>query len=506
MSGPKVIRLNKAELAVRREESRRLCTSALSSLERLLARHQSTVLRLQHLGSNPLRSPVDISKVSKQATTLLRQGTGAGAVQLVSRLSMKLEQDIKDCELQYQVAVEDLLRRARHLNNQRRSLASKFTDLTAGAKAVAASDLPDKERKALEDTVQALASAINLPAEFHLELTTDSIERLGEAEDSLAAALKTFNEVRIKIGKAVDEAYARTVIRKLTATSLTPKRLKEYLEDKRPRATEKEDNGIERKLDDLLVKIACLQDTGAWNDIQRRMQLIASEQSPGRRRLLYEDLVLESSMHISRLKRVKIWREKIEALIDGAAGFGGPVTPIVEELRFLHRAGSLQPLGDLEQRLKVALAAEKKHRDREMKRKAVLESLRELGYDLHEGMETAITRGGKLVVQKRGDDEYAVAMAADDDLTLLQTEMIRFGEADDSLQQRLRDKEREESWCGDHSELLRKLAAKGLSADFKLKMKPGERSVRVEEVERQAHGRVATGKTNSRTEKTGGQG
>jgi hypothetical protein len=95
-------------------------------------------------------------------------------------------------------------------------------------------------------------------------------------------------------------------------------------------------------------------------------------------------------------------------------------------------------------------------------------------------METAMQTAGRIVVQRDGETEYAVEMVVNADLSLVQTAMIRFGEAGDMTeQQRLRDKEKEESWCQNHAEMREKLAEHSLSATMKLHLQPGEFPVRV---------------------------
>ena len=46
-------------------------------------------------------------------------------------------------------------------------------------------------------------------------------------------------------------------------------------------------------------------------------------------------------------------------------------------------------------------------------------------------------------------------------------------------QQWLRDMEKEESWCQDHTQMREQLAQQGLKATLKMHLKPGEHPVRV---------------------------
>jgi TPP-dependent pyruvate/acetoin dehydrogenase alpha subunit len=118
---------------------------------------------------------------------------------------------------------------------------------------------------------------------------------------------------------------------------------------------------------------------------------------------------------------------------------------------------------------------------REEKRRAVIGSLSAIGYDVIEGtMETAMVQGGKILLHKPGESEYAVEVAVDRDLSLVQTALVRFAASNEaSAQQKLRDEEREVSWCGDHARLREELKQRGLASNFKLRIPAGQEPVRV---------------------------
>src|SRR5205085_3974954 len=81
---------------------------------------------------------------------------------------------------------------------------------------------------------------------------------------------------------------------------------------------------------------------------------------------------------------------------------------------------------------------------------------------------------------KPGDSEYAIEMVGNTDLSLVQTSMVRYAESGEaSRAQKLRDIEREEEWCQDHSKLRERLAQRGLDARFKLKLPTGAHPVKI---------------------------
>ena len=91
-----------------------------------------------------------------------------------------------------------------------------------------------------------------------------------------------------------------------------------------------------------------------------------------------------------------------------------------------------------------------------------------------------MVQGGKILMHKPGESEYAVEVVVDRDLSLVQTALVRFAASNEaSAQQKLRDEEREVSWCGDHARLREELKQRGLASNFKLKIPAGQEPVRV---------------------------
>ena len=128
-----------------------------------------------------------------------------------------------------------------------------------------------------------------------------------------------------------------------------------------------------------------------------------------------------------------------------------------------------------------AIAAEDQRRLADERRQAILESLAAIGYEIDgTPMETAVVRAGKLVIRKPGNAEYAVEMGVNPEFSLLQTAMVRHADnADLTEQQRLRDCEQEESWCGDRARLREELARHGFNSAFKLRLPSGQHPLRV---------------------------
>jgi hypothetical protein len=165
--------------------------------------------------------------------------------------------------------------------------------------------------------------------------------------------------------------------------------------------------------------------------------------------LALEDLAEKSSMEAD------IWRRKLqEALAESVliSGADGLLIAVREWV-----------------------AAENRREDAEAQRVAVLGALVELGYEVREGMATAWTEDGRVVVHKPGESVYGVEVSAPSVGNALQVRVVAKGEVSRSKQ---RDKEVEETWCGEFSRLRALLAEEGFSTELKQAHAPGELAIK----------------------------
>ncbi|MBI2924312.1 MAG: hypothetical protein HYY24_01255 [Verrucomicrobia bacterium] len=288
---------------------------------------------------------------------------------------------------------------------------------------------------------------------------------------------------RQRVEAEVNRVHAELLTARLGANLKPPKRLEDVLKENSGAAlSAAADPEVLAKLDRVLAEASILHGTGGWGTLLAKAETIRQEKDSTRRRMLYEALLLECGALLKTLREVERWQSEIDKLIDGAAHLKGTaVDGLVVELEALRRAGRVTDLSRLSARLKSVIAAEEKRLEREQKRRAVLESLAELGYEVEEGaMATALVAGGKLVVRKPAEDEYAVEVVANSECSAVQTRVIRYAAAEDPTeQQRQRDKEREETWCADHARMLERMAQRGLESKFILRIPAGQHPVKV---------------------------
>ena len=91
------------------------------------------------------------------------------------------------------------------------------------------------------------------------------------------------------------------------------------------------------------------------------------------------------------------------------------------------------------------------------RRKAILQGLAKLGYDVHEGMETAWAKDGQVVAKKASLPGYGVELGGQAHTGRLQIRTVAFSAKRDTS----RDKDVETIWCGEFSRLQTLLAEHG---------------------------------------------
>jgi hypothetical protein len=96
----------------------------------------------------------------------------------------------------------------------------------------------------------------------------------------------------------------------------------------------------------------------------------------------------------------------------------------------------------------------------EERRRAVLEGLAGLGYEVSEGMATAWVSGGRVVLRKAANPGYGVELSGGSQSDLLQVRAVAFGNSTDT-RDTSRDRDIETIWCGEFERLQTLIAKDG---------------------------------------------
>jgi len=121
--------------------------------------------------------------------------------------------------------------------------------------------------------------------------------------------------------------------------------------------------------------------------------------------------------------------------------------------------------GKLASEIREYIAHEQKVKAAEAKRRTILTTLAELGYEVREGVETAWAKEGKLVMRRAANPQMGVEVKGAVGTDQLQFRPVRFGTAG-SKSDRANDRAIETLWCADFDKLHKRVQAE--KGDFKI--------------------------------------
>ncbi len=176
-----------------------------------------------------------------------------------------------------------------------------------------------------------------------------------------------------------------------------------------------------------------------------------------RRHLLLDSLLLE----LGDTSRTLAERARLKQALSLLQAEHSPVITEDEQLR--REFGAIDTLHDIEslkrihERCSLRIREIALARAAEQRRGRVLEGLARLGYEVHEGMETAWASEGSLVLKKAAMPRYGVELGGNGTAGRVQMRAVAFGESRDRQQ----DLDAELIWCDEFKRLKTLLAEKG---------------------------------------------
>jgi hypothetical protein len=482
-----------APLAEARQRNRAQMDEWLATYTRLFAELAALGRRLAAVGGTYSPAAPSPEHLRKRLEKHFASGMGGfDAVVELREVKLALESELEAAKASLKETIEGAHRRVRKLRDEIAQTASAkagLLEFVGQAELGELSAVPQRQK--LRNIVESELRSFSLPDALpDAAPATEAVELLKRAEEAVRQARASLKKAQAACQQQIEsmraeraEEHRQKIVQKLAGAAKTES-LQEFLARHNASAAPAApaEDKVQRKLDALLAEIVVLESTGGWQAIQSRAEEIRREREAGRRLMLYEALVLDCDQRVRRLREYEYWAREMDELIDKAIVHADQpgIQALCEELRQLRRSGTCADLKPLVARLEQTLAAGRKAAEREEKRRLLLQTLQGMGYEIVEGMETAMQTAGRIVVQRDGESEYAVEMVVNDDLSLVQTAMIRFGDsAEPTEQQRLRDMEKEESWCQDHTHMREHMVQHGLKTTLKMHLEPGENPVRV---------------------------
>lgn len=491
---------------------------ALERLQQQIEALAGVRSRLRALGLPADEVESALAKSSALAARLANQtATEASAIALEQQAEALANHQSKSTKA-LEMRVVELQRRFQSFAQDSTRLRDQVTQFESCVRAMVPAEWPNQKRDAVLKRLRAIQEDGQALLRIEAELSKAGIARLEKAEQAIVSVGRKFDQfqrdfevglqgeqeakakageaAKVKAGEAAKAKISQAAAEARNRDAAHQERLHRELGNGEPAVLISEflaklakkhallpkECKVLKKLDDLLVKIGALQDTAGWTELMQQSVAMREERDPRFRVQFFESLCLEAGRRLRELRAVPVWQAKVDKLLEEAVEYAGTaVDAVVAELREVRRAGRVVALEPWEKRLAETKQRELARLQREHKRRVILESLKSLGYEVDEGMETALVKAGKLVIRKPGEADYAIELLSNDDLSLLQTAMVRYSDSDTlTEQQRLRDQERETEWCGDHKQLRDRLAERGYQTNFKMQLPSGAHPVRIE--------------------------
>lgn len=370
----------------------------------------------------------------------------------------------------------------------------QFTDLqnqVQGEIAFLVNDIQLRKDKAAE----AVANAHTIRRRLSNTAATliESISKTDiDIPDELLNSLQNVNKRKID-----DINDAENVINR-TMALLTPVKTDELITDRQREIANKLGNGeatttlndwlegrpskddeAGQKIDHHLAELIVEEGSDYADPFIQRASNIASEPSPNRRKLLYDSLIIDLAKN--ERERHK-YQDEIQTAMQLASEIELYDNNTAEDIR--SRVKNLNDIRDLQKVQSIIkeaisfLEIRKKEISAQSRRKAILQGLASLGYEIREGMMTAWADNGRVVIKKATNQDYGVELSGAKDATKLQVRAVAFG-ATTGSRNKERDIDAESIWCSEFGQLKNDLAQSGNEIIIEKAKKVGEVPLKV---------------------------
>lgn len=435
---------------------------------RLLAQVEQCRQRLHALGLSVTAEFPSLEAVERKYSPLLDKQKDVEVVREFTSEVESLASFAADLKARLEERLAELENRSLHLARDREILVSMRAEIRQQL---------DPGNASAEALAQRLAS-IQIPAVPVFRRTAAGLEDLESAESSILRCREDLQAMRADVTAAQTAALPQ-----LAPSARRVRTVRDVLPAPKQSHGSPRSALLEELVSDARQGIRAL---GRFDSprAERMIEALAAaldESNLDRRRTMLESLVINAPAQIRQAEERQHWREEIQGWIDSAAAFSSmAVKQVVDRLQQVRESPEIQDISALKQELDGAIRSEQAREEREDKRRAVLESLRELGYETNENLQTALVQGGRLVFQSPHSEDYGLEIVADQALGNVQTALVRFsGDSALSEEDRRRDIEHEEQWCQDHARLRQKIGEHGFEVNLKAQKKPGEHPVKI---------------------------
>lgn len=231
------------------------------------------------------------------------------------------------------------------------------------------------------------------------------------------------------------------------------------------------------RLDRRLAELGVTLGDEAAAAFDERLRRASAETSADRQSLLVDSLEIDLAGAVARAQRETELRARLRMLASELSGTGS--AECEEAARALVRLDA--NAGDIEKLEAQGTAVLERHRSvaaAGSRRRALLEGLAAVGYQVNEGMQTAWAKDGRVVVKAASQPGYGVELAGGTDASRVQLRTVAFRSAT-TVADVSQDRDAETIWCGKLATLRERLAADGVDVVIEQARPAGAVPVRV---------------------------
>jgi hypothetical protein len=188
-----------------------------------------------------------------------------------------------------------------------------------------------------------------------------------------------------------------------------------------------------------------------------RLDSIALLTAEGARSIRYDSLLVELRAAKEEAGMRSQLRKALRLAGAELAAAKSASDPLLQKIRALAQDCAVKEMKALLQDANAEVASMLKERAAVARRRAILDGLGKLGYDVQEGMATALAQSGRVVVRNPSMPGYGVELAGGAEAGRLQVRAVAFATSRDATQ----DVNAETKWCADFGKLQVEVAARG---------------------------------------------
>ncbi|HUF61057.1 MAG TPA: hypothetical protein VMN36_03200 [Verrucomicrobiales bacterium] len=214
----------------------------------------------------------------------------------------------------------------------------------------------------------------------------------------------------------------------------------------------------------LLGELSALEESADLQTLTEKAHRIAIAPAD-QQALLLDSLALELSSHLQNRRAALARRNELELLLTELEVVRSPEAADWRQriTALLAQPLSFDPALKLAEEARAWIEQTITEETRHEQRAAVLRALAATGYEVRDGMTTAWVEQGRIILRKPHESAYGIELSAPAQGSTFQTRVVALTDAQRDSQ---RDREVEETWCGEFEKARAALNEAGFNASL----------------------------------------